>query len=71
MPDKVYLNRFMIRPGMLRPAEFPPDTPEWEYIRLDFIQSLIRKKMKELPEEWIGKDAAKWAYNEILSALID
>lgn len=37
LPDKVYLNKFMIRPGMLHPAEFPPDNPEEEYIRKEAI----------------------------------
>lgn len=37
LPDKVYLNKFMIRPGMLHPAEFPPDNPEEEYIRKDSL----------------------------------
>lgn len=27
----------MIRPGMLRPANFPPDNPETEYIRKDLL----------------------------------
>ena len=69
MPDKLYLNKFMIRPGMLYPAEFPPDNPEWEYIRSEHIQSIIRQKIKELPEDWNGASAAKWAYEQILSLL--
>lgn len=37
MPDKLYINKYMIRPGMLHQAEFPPDNPEWEYIRKDAL----------------------------------
>ena len=37
MPDKLYINKYMIRPGMLHPAEFPPDNPEEEYIRKDSL----------------------------------
>lgn len=37
LPDKLYINKYMIRPGMLHPAEFPPDNPEWEYIRKDAL----------------------------------
>ena len=37
IPDKLYINKYMIRPGMLHPAEFPPDNPEWEYIRKDAL----------------------------------
>lgn len=29
----------MIRPGMLRPANFPPDIPETEYIRKDLLEN--------------------------------
>ena len=29
----------MIRPGMLRPANFPPDNPEAEYIRKDLLKN--------------------------------
>lgn len=44
MPDKLYINKYMIRPGMLHPAEFPPDNPEEEYIRKDKILELIEKE---------------------------
>ena len=37
LPDKLYINKYMIRPGMLHPAEFPPDNPEWEYIHKDAL----------------------------------
>ena len=36
-PDKIYLNKYMIRPGMLYPAQYPADTPEFEYIRKDAL----------------------------------
>ena len=36
-PDKIYLNRYMIRPGMLRPAQFLADEQEFEYIRKDAL----------------------------------
>ena len=36
----------MIRPGMLHPAEFPPDNPEWEYIRKDALIELIKEESK-------------------------
>ena len=36
-PDKIYLNKYMIRPGMLYPAQYPADTPEFEYIRKDTL----------------------------------
>lgn len=43
-PKKLYINKFMIRPGMLHPAEFPPDNPEQEYIR----KEALLKKISEL-----------------------
>ena len=46
IPDKLYINKYMIRPGMLHPAEFPPDNPEWEYIRKDALIELIKEESK-------------------------
>lgn len=36
-PDKVWLNKFLIRPGMLYPAQYPANEPEFEYIRKDVL----------------------------------
>ena len=49
LPDKVYLNKDMIRPGMLHPAEFPPDNPEEEYIRKEAVLALVDKLDGEAP----------------------
>ena len=45
-PDKIYLNKYMIRPGMLRPAEFPADEPEFEYIRKDALVEYIKETIE-------------------------
>lgn len=37
LPKRLWINKFMVRPGMLRPANFPPDNPEAEYIRKDLL----------------------------------
>ena len=47
LPDKLYINKYMIRPGMLHPAEFPPDNPEWEYIRKDALIKWAKEKQYE------------------------
>lgn len=49
LPDKVYLNKYMIRPGMLHPAEFPPDNPAEEYIRKEAVLALVDKLDGEAP----------------------
>lgn len=49
LPDKVYLNKYMIRPEMLHPAEFPPDNPEEEYIRKEAVLALVDKLDGEAP----------------------
>lgn len=46
-PDKIYLNKYMIRPGMLYPAQYPPDTPEFEYIRKDALLEWAKEKAND------------------------
>ncbi len=41
MPDKIYLNKYMLRIGMLYPAQPPVDVPEEEYIRKDALLEWI------------------------------
>ena len=36
---------------------------------LSIIKSAIEQKIKELPQDWNGASAAKWAYEQILSLL--
>ena len=45
-PDKIYLNKYMIRPGMLRPAQFPADEPEFEYIRKDALLEWLEEELR-------------------------
>jgi len=47
-PDKIYLNKHMIRPGMLYPAQYPADTPEFEYIRKDALLEWAKARKAEL-----------------------
>ena len=47
LPDKLYINKYMIRPGMLYPAEFPPDNPEEEYIRKDALIEWAKKHQND------------------------
>lgn len=54
MPDKLYINKYMIRPGMLHPAEFPPDNPEEEYIRKGALIDALNKILKARPPEAKG-----------------
>ena len=46
LPNKLYINKFMIRPGMLHPAEFPPDNPEEEYIRVGALRQWMNDYLK-------------------------
>ena len=43
--DKLYINKYMIRPGMLYKAQEPADTPEYEYIRKDALLEWLEGKM--------------------------
>ncbi len=54
MPDKLYINKYMIRPGMLHPAEFPPDNPEEEYIRKGALIDALNKILEARPPEAKG-----------------
>ena len=47
-PDKIYLNKYMIRPGMLYPAQYPADTQEFEYIRKDVLLEWLRKEYETM-----------------------
>lgn len=48
VPDKIYLNKYMFRPYMMRPAQYPADTPDIEYIRKDALLEWA----KNLKERW-------------------
>ena len=50
-PDKIYLNKYMIRPGMLYPAQYPADTPEFEYIRKDALLELAKERYKAIEND--------------------
>lgn len=42
MPDKIYLNKYMLRKGMLYPAQPPADVPEKEYICKDALLEWLK-----------------------------
>lgn len=44
LPKKLYINKHLVRPGMLRPAQYPPDSPEVEYIRKDELLEWAEKQ---------------------------
>ena len=46
MPDKIYLNKYMLRRGMLYPAHPPADVPEKEYIRKDVLLDKLNLALK-------------------------
>ena len=47
-PNKIYLNKYMIRPGMLYPAQYPADTPEFEYILKDALLEWLKKEYETI-----------------------
>jgi len=57
MPERLYLNRYLLRPGMLYKAQDPP-APETEYIRSDLAEltaddiKFIIDKYSELPIQY-------------------
>lgn len=46
MPDKIYLNKYMLRKGMMYPAQPPVDVPEEEYIRKDALLEWAKEQMR-------------------------
>ena len=50
-PDKIYINKHMLRPGMLYPAQKPADTPEFEYIRKDALLEWAEEQEKQALED--------------------
>ena len=52
VPDKVWLNKLMIRHGMLLPAQFPTDESEFEYIRKDSLLEWAKTKLSHLQEDF-------------------
>lgn len=48
MPDKIYLNKYMLRKGMLYPAQPPADVPEKEYICKDALLAFLNERRKGL-----------------------
>lgn len=45
-PDKIYINKYMLRRGMLYPAQKPADEPEFEYIRKDALLESLKKELE-------------------------
>ena len=68
-PDKLYINKYMIRPGMLHPAEFPPDNPEEEYIRKGALIDALNKILDARPPE--AKGPASTIAAMVFQQLID
>lgn len=65
MPDKIYLNKYMLRKGMLYPAQPPADVPEKEYIRKDALLEWAKGEM--MP----GNSAEGKGWNWALQTLMD
>ena len=54
MPDKIYLNKYMIRKGMMYPAEPPYDVLEEEYIRKDALLEWLEQELT-LRRRWFER----------------
>lgn len=67
-PDKIYLNKHMIRPGMLYPAQYPADTPEFEYIRKDALLEWAKNWQNELDDS-LGASMVYHVLNEVLKKI--
>ena len=72
-PDKLYINKYMIRPGMMRPAEYPPDTPDIEYVLKDaLVEWLIEQRdyWASLDEQLVSGAIDKYeVYQEVIDKL--
>ena len=73
MPDKIYLNKYMIRKGMMYPAQPPADVPEEEYIRKDALLEWVKKKFNEveIAMETGADDPALWEQRNAFKQAID
>lgn len=75
-PDKIYLNKYMIRPGMLYPAQYPADTPEFEYIRKDALLEWLKMAVEcySHPDtvnvvDTIRCEGKKWAFQDVINKI--
>ena len=41
MPERLFIAQFMVSPGMLEPADFPPQNPETEYINVNCVMDFV------------------------------
>lgn len=41
MPERLFIAEFMVSPGMLEPADFPPQNPETEYINVNCVMDFV------------------------------
>lgn len=58
----------MLRCGMLYPAQYPADTPEFEYIRKDALLEWAKEWQKELPEG-LGASMVHHVLNEVIDKI--
>lgn len=70
MPDKIYLNKYMIRKGMMYPAEPPYDVLEEEYIRKDALLEWLEQEVLKLDVR-SDNDAVAWGQRNAFKQAID
>lgn len=70
MPDKIYLNKYMIRKGMMYPAQPPADVPEEEYIRKDALLEWLEQEVLKLDVR-SDNDAVAWGQRNAFKQAID
>ena len=70
MPDKIYLNKYMIRKGMMYSAEPPYDVLEEEYILKDALLEWLEQEVLKLDVR-SDNDAVAWGQRNAFKQVID
>ena len=65
-PNKIYINKYMLKKGMMYPAQEPADEPEFEYIRKDALLewAIVTKRNLE-NDTYITKEFRLGAIEEL------
>lgn len=70
MPDKIYINKHLLRRGMMYKAQDPP-APEFEYIRKDALLEWAKEHKRVIETHGDERDAYSRGEYSALNSLID
>lgn len=71
IPDKIYVNKYMLRKGMMYPAQEPADVPEFEFIRKDVLLEWVKRRWNAYNSQKTFKRAFENGMQEAFNEVID